>query len=112
LPNDPHRTVATVWGPATPSIPDLCEADFSHEIADPVPARAAGFTATCCPASRAGPEDARHARQVGRLGWRSAFGRSGKGEAHERSAGRGDAIPPGVAAFAVERQGRGGSGEG
>ena len=49
---------------------------------------------------------------AGRLGWRSAFGRSGKGEAHERSAGSGDAIPAGVAAFAVERRRHGGSGEG
>ena len=39
MPNDPHRTVATPWGLPPPSIPDLCEADFSHEIAAPVLAR-------------------------------------------------------------------------
>ena len=51
-------------------------------------------------------------RPAGRLGWRRAFGRSGKGQAHERSAGSGDATPPDVAAFAVERRRHGGSGEG
>ena len=92
LPSVPRGGVRAGWGLPAPSIPDWCEVGFSHEIADPVPARAAGFTATCCPASRAGPNDARQAGHGDAcpavdacLAGEGRSQPSGKGEARERS---------------------------